>query len=175
MGLTTNHKTDMKTKNVMLLVLLLFTSNLLNAQVPKQESDNVKYQKGVGIETFYQGNYAIGLGGIVGYGLGNKKKANFAMGIYTDVFFVTEPIIGPRVKLTLNNKGVFGVSGISLNFSNYYRNGINDFRVTADLNISSHGIATFFVGYGLRLSEKHFSEIGQFRLGLNLSLVNNLE
>jgi hypothetical protein len=161
--------------NILLIALLFLISNFTFGQTNKTESNFVNYQKGVGIETFYQGNYAVGLGGIVGYGIGNKKKANFAMGIYTDIFFVTEPIIGPRVKVSLNNKGVFGVSGISLNFSNYYRNGINDFRVTADLNISSHGIATFFVGYSMRFSQKHFSEIGQFRLGLNLSLVNKME
>ena len=165
----------MKTKNLKLIVVLLLISNFINAQVLKSESDNIKYQKGLGIETFYQGNYSIGLVAIVGNNIGSKKKTTYAVGIYTDVFFPNTPIIGPRIKATINGKGVFGVSGISLNFCNYYRNGTNDFRVAADLNLSTHGIMTLFVGYGFSLSKNRISEVSQLRVGLNLALVNNMD
>jgi hypothetical protein len=154
-----------------LVILSIFTSNFIFSQVVKNESNHVKYQRGLGIETFYQGNYGIGLGGLVGKNIGNKKESNGAIGIYTDLFFLDSPIIGPRVKMTYNYVGIFGVS---LNFCNYYKNGINDFRVAADLNFSTHGIMTFFIGYGMKFSEKHLNEISQFRIGLNLNLVNKM-
>jgi len=157
-----------------LIILFIITSNFIICQVNEIESNNVKYQRGLGIETFHQGNYGIGLGGLVGKNIGNKKKSNYAIGLYTDVFFINAPIIGPRIKMTINGKGVFGVSGVSLNFCNYFRNGINDFRVAADLNFTAYGIMTFFIGYGFQLSEKHFDEISQIRIGLNLNLVNKM-
>jgi hypothetical protein len=162
----------MKLKNLKLLTLILLINNYIHSQVVTKETNNINYQKGMGIETFYQGNYGIGLGGIVGNNIGNRKESNYSMGIYTDVFLLDAPIIGPRLKMTYNYVGIFGVS---LNLSNYFRTGINDFRVAVDLNFTNHGIMTFFIGYGMQFSEKAFSEIGQFRLGLNLALVNNMD
>jgi hypothetical protein len=162
----------MKLKNLKLIFLLLLINNYIHSQVVTKESNIIKYQKGIGVETFYQGNYGIGLGGIVGNNIGNKKESNYSMGIYTDVFLLDAPIIGPRLKMTYNYVGIFGVS---LNLSNYFRNGINDFRVTADLNFTNHGIMTFFIGYGMQFSEKSLDEIGHFRLGFNLALVNNMD
>ena len=131
-----------------------------------------KYQKGLGIETFYQYTNGIGLGGIIGGNIGNDSKPNYAAGIYTDVFFLNKPIIGPRVKFTYNYVGIFGVS---VNFSDYFRDGMHDFRVGLDLNFSAYGFMTFFIGYGMKFSENTFDELTQFRVGLNLSLVNNRE
>jgi len=162
----------MKTKNLTLFTLLFLINNQINCQIVTKESNNINYQKGVGIETFFQGNYGIGLGGIVGNNIGNKKESNYSMGIYTDVFLLDAPIIGPRLKMTYNYVGIFGVS---LNLSNYFRTGINDFRVAVDLNFTNHGIMTFFIGYGMQFSEKSFDEIGHFRLGFNLALVNNMD
>lgn len=162
----------MKTKNLKLIALLLLLNNYIFCQVNTKDSSVIKFQKGLGVETFYQGNYGIGLGGIVGNNIGNKKESNYSMGIYTDVFLLNAPIIGPRVKMTYNFVGIFG---ISLNVSDYYRNEINDFRVSTDLNFTYHGIMTFYIGYGMRFSKKYFNEIGEFRLGLNLALVNNLD
>jgi hypothetical protein len=162
----------MNFKNLKLIVLLLLITNYINSQIVTKQTSNINYQKGVGIETFFQGNYGIGLGGIVGNNIGNKKESNYSMGIYTDVFLLDAPIIGPRLKMTYNYVGIFGVS---LNLSNYFRSGINDFRVAVDLNFTNHGIMTFFIGYGMQFSEKSFDEIGQFRLGINLALVNNMD
>jgi hypothetical protein len=162
----------MKLKNLKLIVLLLLITNYVNCQIVIKETNNIKYQKGVGIETFFQGNYGIGLGGIVGNNIGNRKESNYSMGIYTDVFLLDAPIIGPRLKMTYNYVGIFGVS---LNLSNSFKTGINDFRVPVDLNFTNHGIMTFFFGYGMQFSEKSFDEIGQFRLGINLALVNNMD
>lgn len=162
----------MITKNIILIALLLLITNHINCQIVTKESININYQKGVGIETFFQGNYGIGLGGIVGNNIGNKKESNYSMGIYTDVFLLDAPIIGPRLKMTYNYVGIFG---LSLNLSNYFRSGINDFRVAVDLNFTNHGIMTFFIGYGMQFSEKSFDEIGHFRLGFNLALVNNMD
>ncbi len=131
-----------------------------------------KYQKGLGIETFYQYTNGIGLGGIIGDNIGHKSKPNYAAGIYTDVFFLNKPIIGPRVKFTYNYVGIFGVS---VNFSDYFRDGMHDVRLGLDLNFSAYGFMTFFIGYGMKFSENTFDELSQFRLGLNLSLVNNRE
>jgi hypothetical protein len=64
-----------------LVILSIFTSNFIFSQVVKNESNHVKYQRGLGIETFYQGNYGIGLGGLVGKNIGNKKESNGAIGI----------------------------------------------------------------------------------------------
>ena len=165
-------KSEMKTKNLKLIFLLLLINNYIHSQAVTKESNIINYQKGVGIETFFQGNYGIGLGGIVGNNIGNRKESNYSMGIYTDVFLLDAPIIGPRLKMTYNYVGIFGVS---LNLSNYFRTGINDFRVAVDLNFTNHGIMTFFIGYGMQFSEKSFDEIGQFRLGINLALVNNMD
>ena len=162
----------MKLKNLKLFALLLLINNYINSQIITKESTNINYQKGLGIETFFQGNYGISLGGIVGNNIGNRKESNYSMGIYTDVFLLDAPIIGPRLKMTYNYVGIFGVS---LNLSNYFRSGINDFRVAVDLNFTNHGIMTFFIGYGMQFSEKSFDEIGQFRLGINLALVNNMD
>jgi hypothetical protein len=162
----------MITKNIILIALLLLITNHINCQIVTKESTNINYQKGVGIETFFQGNYGIGLGGIVGNNIGNRKESNYSMGIYTDVFLLDAPIIGPRLKMTYNYVGIFG---LSLNLSNYFRSGINDFRVAVDLNFTNHGIMTFFIGYGMQFSENSFNEIGQFRLGINLALVNNMD
>ena len=129
-----------------------------------------KYQKGLGIETFYQYTNGVGLGGIIGGNIGNDSKPNYAAGIYTDVFFLDKPIVGPRVKFTYNYVGIFGVS---LNVSDYFRNSMHDVRVGLDLNFSVYGFMTFFVGYSMKFSENSFDEITKFRVGLNLSLVNN--
>lgn len=167
-------------KNKLLLTFLIWlTSMSLFSQIELSEPTITKkmpepkiykYQKGLGIETFYQYTNGIGLGGIIGGNIGNDSKPNYAAGIYTDVFFLDKPIVGPRVKFTYNYVGIFGVS---LNVSDYFRNSMHDVRVGLDLNFSVYGFMTFFVGYSMKFSENSFDEITKFRVGLNLSLVNN--
>jgi hypothetical protein len=130
--------------------------------------DRINYDKGIGIETFYQKNFGVGIGGLIGNNMGHKIKSNYSIGIYTDLFFVNSPIIGPRVKLNYNYLGIFGVN---LNFSNYYRKGDNDFRITPEVNFSLYGLANIFVGYSFKIGKLYFPEINEYRVGVNLSIM----
>lgn len=158
-------------KNTFLLLIITLTNyGILYGQEKSLNPEYIKYQKGIGIESFYQSNYGLGLGGILSKSIGHKIKPNYSVGIYADIFFVESPVLGPRIKLNYNYLGIFG---LNLNFSNYYRNGINDFRITPEVNFSLNGVANFFIGYSISTSKNSLSELNEFRLGLNLSLVNS--
>lgn len=158
-------------KNTFLLLIITLTNyGILYGQEKSLNPEYIKYQKGIGIESFYQSNYGLGLGGILSQNIGHKIAQNYSVGIYSDVILVNSPIVGPRIKLNYNYLGIFGVN---LNFSNYYRNGINDFRITPEVNFSLFGIANLFIGYSFKVAKNSFSELNEFRLGLNLSLVNS--
>jgi hypothetical protein len=152
------------------IIILMFGINSLTGQTVIKNSDQVDFQKGIGLETFYQSNYGVGIGGIIGNNYGDKNKANYFVGIYTDLYFTKSPIFGPRLKINYNYLGIFGVN---LNFSNLYREGVNDFRITPEVNFSVFGHMNLFIGYSFNVSKNNFSEVDKYKLGISLNLVNS--
>lgn len=159
----------MVSKTILVLILAGFSAGFCMCQQTTTKSEFLNYQTGIGVETFYQSNYGLALGGLIGKNIGQKSKPNYAIGIYADAILVNSPIVGPRAKLSYNYLGIFG---LNLNFSNYFRNGLNDFRITPEVNFTLFGVGSIFAGYSLKVSKDNFSEINEFRLGLNLGLVN---
>ena len=156
-------------KKIILTFLPIFIiGSTLGQEIPTR-SEFFDFQRGMGVETFYQSNYGLGIGGLITKNVGHKINPNYSAGIYADAIFVNTPIYGPRVKLNYNYLGIFGVN---LDFSNYYRNGLNDFRITPEVNFSLFGVANIFAGYSFKVSKSNFSELNEYRLGINLSLVN---
>ncbi|MEN9302037.1 MAG: hypothetical protein RL264_466 [Bacteroidota bacterium] len=156
-------------KTIIIPFLAIFTIGNILGQDRITRSEFIDFQSGVGVEAFYQSNYGFGIGGLITKNVGHKIKPNYSAGIYADAILVNTPIYGPRVKLNYNYLGIFGVN---LNFSNYYRTGLNDFRITPEINFSIFGVANIFAGYSFKISKSNFSELNEFRLGMNLSLVH---
>ena len=138
------------------------------AQSSAADSTQLHLQPGISIEMHNTNNFGLSLGGMLGTNLGKTYAPNYALGIYADVIFVNQPIIGQRVKVNLNHLGIFG---INFNVANYYRNGQNDFRITPEINFSYQGKVNLFAGYNFSISDHKFSEIGDFKLGMNVNLV----
>lgn len=137
------------------------------------EKDNkpvllMNYDRGFSSELNYQGMYGFAFGGILGKHLGHKIKPNYSCGLYADVVLADSVILGPRFKMTYNYLSVFGVG---LNFSNHYRSGRNDFRITPEVNFSLFGIANLFVGYSFNVSQFEFNEFSEFRVGLSFHVI----
>lgn len=151
-----------------LIVLFVLGFNSYS-QSQYTESETLDYQKGFSVETFHHSGFGIAMGGVISKNIGLKSKPNYGIGVYGDLLFLSGPAIGPRVKLTYNYLGVFG---LNLNFSNYYRNGVNDFRITPELNFSLYGTMNVFAGYSINVSEESLTNFNEFRFGLNLVIVN---
>lgn len=158
----------MKKHLITAIVALLFSLNSFS-QENTNRPELLSYQNGLSIETFYQSDFGLALGGILAKNIGYKGKPNYSVGIYGDVIFGNGLIAGPRLKLSCNYLGIFG---LNLNFSNYYRYGVSDFRITPEINFSLNGIANVFAGYSLNVSDEAIPNFSEFRVGLNLVLVN---
>lgn len=156
-------------KSAILFALALLLSPISKAQTPETEKGLMNWDRGTSIETYFQNNFVLGLGGIVGKNFGDKMKANYSMGIYGDLVFVDRPIYAPRLKFTWNYLGIFG---LNLNFANYYRQNKNDLRFTPEINFSVYGIANLYVGYSIPLGSHNFSELNEFKIGLNINITS---
>lgn len=156
----------MKKSAILFFFVLLFTQ-LSNAQNTEPDKGYMSWDRGMSIESYYQNNFALGLGGIVGKNFGDKMKANYSIGLYGDVVFVDRPIYAPRFKFNWNYLGIFG---LNLNFANYYSESVNDFRFTPEINFSIYGIANLFVGYSIPLGKQTLHELHEFKVGLNINI-----
>jgi hypothetical protein len=153
------------------IIALVFC--LIASPVLAQSSSNpaaISFQRGAGVEVIMsQKNYGMGIGGILGRGIGKKVDRSFTFGLYADVFFMDHVALGPRAKVSYNYLDFFGVN---MNASNWYSNGINDFRITPEINLSFFsGIINVFFGRSISLSKSQIPEIGNYRVGLSLNLV----
>jgi hypothetical protein len=161
-------------KPTLLTLLFMHLLALAYAQTPTnaaRESDNryeLKYDRGISTEMNYQGKYGFALGGMIGNNIGHRIKSNYSMGIYTDLILADSLIFGPRLKLNWNHLNFFG---FGVNFSNHYRSGVNDFRITPEINFSLNGLANLFFGYSIPVGDTKFAELSEFRVGLNVNLV----
>lgn len=155
----------MKTTTLFLLAFL--TTIYSFSQELKPENQRFNLQTGLSFEVHNMNNFGMSFGGIVGQNFGDRVEPNYSAGLYADVIFVDQPIIGQRLKLNLNYLGIFGVN---FNFVNYYRDGKNDFRITPEINFSLYGNLNVFVGYNISTSDHSFDEIGKFRAGININL-----
>jgi hypothetical protein len=151
-------------------MLFLLNWTVLVAQRDAIENNKIEYDRGLGLEAFFQHNYAIGVGGVIGKGVGHKLIPNYSIGLYTDVILTNTPIFGPRIKLSYNYLGFFG---LNLNFSNYYRKGFNDFRITPEINFSLYGVVNLFVGYSFDIGKYTFNDLNNYRIGINLNLAKS--
>ncbi len=161
-------------KNIILTILAVNLLTFTYAQTPnsfKNESNSlteISYDRGISTEMNFQGKYGFALGGIIGNNLGHKVKSNYSLGIYTDLILADSLIFGPRVKLNWN---YLNFLGIGVNLSNYYRSGVNDFRITPEINFSLNGLANLFFGYTINARNTKFTELSEFRVGLNINIV----
>jgi len=154
---------------IALTLCLLHLSFFSISQDSKIDSTHVDFQTGFSFEVHNTKNFGMSFGGVLGKNIGNKMTSNYFTGLYVDVLFVDQPIVAPRLKITLNYLGFFGAN---LCFANYYRDGLNDFRISPEINFSLFGRASVFVGYNVRVSKHKFSEIGDYKLGLNINLTH---
>jgi hypothetical protein len=158
-------------KNAIFLTLALLLINLeINAQSETNSDNTLNYDHGFSAEVFNQGGYGFGIGGLIGKNLGNKTKANYSMGIYTDVIMGDSPIISPRVKFILNHSGILGMG---VNFANNYRSGENDFRITPEVNFSLFGIVNLYIGYSFNVNSNAFKDLSEYRIGVNINFIKN--
>ena len=155
-------------KNVVISLCLLSLSIISFSQEQKMKNDHFNVQSGLSFEAHNSKNYGMSFGGVVGQNFGDKTKPNYSAGIYFDVIFVNEPIVAPRFKVSYNYLGIFGVN---LNLANHYREGLNDLRLTPEINFSLYGNMSLFLGYNIPISNYQFNEVGDFKIGINLNLI----
>jgi hypothetical protein len=156
-----------------LFSLLFWIGISIGAAFGQSDSDShntINYDLGWSAEFYNQGEYGIGLGAIVGKNMGHKTNPNYSFGIYTDLFFVETPIIGPRLKLSYNYLSILGVN---LNFASYYHEGLNDVRITPEINFSMYGIVNFFLGYSFNINGYSMHEVSKFKVGVNINVVRS--
>jgi hypothetical protein len=106
---------------------------------------------------------------MIGKNIGNKMKVNYGLGVMMDVYFSDEAIYSPRLKFFYNYLTVFGL-GINLN--DYFLPGFKDTRLCPEVNFTLFGRATLSVGYGILLRDSSIDDIGRFKLGLSLNLID---
>jgi len=154
-------------KEKILLITLLFSFYSFSQEY-KKDTLTSNFQTGFSLEAHNSESYGMSFGGIVGRNFGDKFKPNYAAGIYVDLIFLEEPIVGQRLKLNLNYIGIFG---FNVNFAVYNREGIQDFRLTPEVNFSLYGKANLFLGYNLSVSKVEFDEIAPYRIGVNINIM----
>lgn len=148
-------------------VYVMFLSFFSFSQNSKIDTNQINYQTGFSFEMHNTRNYGLSFGGVIGQNIGNRHTPNFIAGVYCDVVFVDQPIVAPRLKITINHLVFFG---FNCSFANYYRNGLNDFRITPEINFSLYGKASVFIGYNIAASKYSFAEIGEYKVGVNINL-----
>ncbi|MBL7810997.1 MAG: hypothetical protein JNL57_02140 [Bacteroidetes bacterium] len=147
---------------------LAYSQGLSKVITEPEISHTLKYDRGFSSEMNYQGKWGFALGGILGKNLGHKTKTNYSCGFYTDLVLADSLIFGPRFKLNWNHHNGFG---ISMNFQNYYRSGLNEYRITPEVNFSLSGVANLFVGSSFILGKTQFTQLSKYRIGVNINIL----
>lgn len=161
-------------QQVILIIFIILFSLQTSAQTTEPttnalpENNLITYDRGFSTEISYQGNYGFAFGGIIGKNTGHKFNPNYSCAAYANVVLADSLLFGPQLKLNWNYLTFFGVG---LHFANHYRRGINDFRITPEVNFSLYGVANLFVGYSFNVSKSKFEELSTFRMGINLNIV----
>ncbi len=155
-------------KSICFIVLLFFYS--LSTFSQKSSSKTLSYDHGLSLEVLNQRCFGIGLGGLIGKNIGHKTSPNYCLGLYADVLFADRPIISQRIKFTWNYLSILGVG---LNLSNNYRESSNDLRLMPELNFSLFGIGNIFIGYCIPLGKNAFSDLSNYRIGMNLNFIHS--